>query len=262
MKFFAILKLTWRRAFAYKGASAIYLTLTLLNNFLNIAIWSVAYLNPAFRAQETFSTFITYFILVILFNHIVHSFSMGYMSDQDIKRGELSIYLLKPFPYLMYQILLEIPWRIIQFTMSLPVILLLIITYRNFVSFDLRWVIGAFMLVPFAYLLSFFIQVLFASFTFWVEDMHGVGSVLEIATLLFSGAGIPIFFFPPALKVISMFLPFQYVLYFPVNLALGSLSVTQLVINMFTLLLWVVILGVIVRLIWQRGLKVFTGEGI
>lgn len=261
-KYSLFFSLAWKRALVYRGVGLIYLLLALINTSLNIAVWTVAYQNSQFRSTESFSTFITYFLLVIFFNQLVNSFTGGVIADEHIKRGELSIYLLKPFSYFFYMIILEIPWRIIAFITSLPVILIMRIIYGNLITFQWQFLILALLLIGLTFTLSFIIQVFFASFTFWLDDTHGIFDLLEILVLLFSGVGIPLFFFPEYLRWVSNVLPFQYILYLPVSIALGKLNFSQIGINVILLGGWILLLSSITRWLWRNGLKKFTGEGI
>lgn len=259
---FTIFTLSWRRALNYRSVGLIYLLLSLLNISLTIIIWSIAYQNPDFRTQETYSTYISYFLLVVIFNQLVNSFTAGEISDEHIKRGGLSVFLLRPFPYLIYEMLLEIPWRILAFLMSVPAIILMTILFNKFIILRIDLVILTFLLVPAVYFLSFLIQIIIASLTFWLEDNQGILNLTEILFLLFSGVGIPIFFFPDSLRFISRFLPFEYILYFPVTLALGKIPLLQILISLFIIAVWILVLSLVSKLLWRKGLKKFTGEGI
>lgn len=261
-RYTALLRLAWKRVLVYRGVSFVYLLLSLLNIFLSISVWSIAYKNKLGQPAEPFALVITYFFLTILFNQLVNSFTAGTMADDHIQRGELSVFLLKPFPYLFQMVILEIPWRLLAFLMSLPAVGLMMLLYNHELRIHIELVILAYVLVVFAYALSFLLQINFAMLTFWFEDTHGILSVLEIFTILFSGVGIPIFFFPPVLKIISMWLPFQYVLYFPVSFALGRLSPGDVTKNLVFLVGWITLLSFTANYLWRAGLRKFTSEGI
>ena len=261
-KYLAIFWLAWKRVLAYKGVSFIYLTLTLLNYGLNLAVWSVAYQNPLSQPSAPFSIFIQYFTIVLIINQLVTSFTAGVIAEEHIKCGELSAYLLKPFPYFLYMLILETPWRLFAFFLSVPVMVILIFTFSKFIHIDAHTLLLTVGLIPIAYFLSFLVQIVFATLTFWFEDTHGTLAILEILTILFSGSAIPIFFFPPLLKTICAWLPFQYSGYFPIMVLVGQLSGTQTWFYFFALLAWVAVLSFVANLFWKNGLKKYTGEGI
>lgn len=261
-KILTIMHIAWVRALTYRGANFIYLLLGFINILVSVVIWSVAYQNPLFKSSVIFSNFISYYFVLILFNQLVNSFTSAVIAEEHIKHGLLSIYLLKPFPYLLYMALLEIPWRFLAFIFSVPVILFVYFLTRSYLQINFIPVLGVLSVFGFFYLLSFLIQVFFALLTFWFEETRGTSSVLEILILLFSGFGIPIFFFPAILQTIGNILPFQYVLYFPVMLSLGKLQLNQVIMYFSAMFAWILILAVTNNILWKRGLKHFTGEGI
>ncbi len=256
-----LLYLAWKRILIYRSVSLVYVSLSLLNIFLTIAIWTVVYKNPVHTPSVSFSVFISYFAVMIIFTQFVNSYASGEMADIHIKRGQLSVYLLKPFPYLVQEWILEIPWRIMAFFMSLPALLIIIFLFQDSINLNPVFIIIALTLVVGAFVLSYLIQICFAMLTFWLEDSHGVLSVLEILTLLFTGMGMPIFFFPPLLKTLAYILPFQYILYFPVALAVNLLNDREIIFFVCMYFGWIVILTFVASQLWKNGLKKFTGEG-
>ncbi len=239
-----------------------YLLLSLLNIFLTIAIWSVAYKNPVSAPTIAFRDFISYFIVMLLVSQFVNSFASGEMSDEHIKKGQLSAFLLKPFPYLLQEWILEIPWRILAFIMTVPAVVMMLFYYHESFKLNLFALLGIFCILVGAYILSYLIQVCFALLTFWLDDAHGILNVLEIMTLLFSGIGIPIFFYPPLLKSIGQFFPFQYTLYFPVTLILNRLNQNELLFSLLMFFGWIALLYFAASTLWKKGLRRYTGEGI
>jgi ABC-2 type transport system permease protein len=261
-KYVRVLFVSWQRIFIYREVTLLYLGFSLINILLGISVWVVAARSPVFNSDVPLATFILYYILVIVFNPLVHSYTSGMISEQHIKRGELSVYLLKPFSYFGYILMLEIPWRIMQFLMSLPVAAILIILFRDTVVIRPWVIMSAILLTPFAYLLSFLVQVMFAYLTFWFEESKGFLNLLEVATILFSGVGIPLFFFPPFLERVSLFLPFRYVLYFPVTVAMQQVNSTEFITSCSVMIVWILAAGIAVRWMWKKGVRQFTGEGI
>lgn len=260
-KYLILFQIAWKRTLLSRGANILYLSIAFLNFFVSIGVWSVAYKNPNFRSQESFSTFISYFLITMLMSRIVFSWIFDEISGREIKLGELSVSLLKPIPYFPLQLIQELPWRLQQFVMTLPIVLVLYFIYSTQIFINPLMLMLAILIGIFGYFLSFIINIFFSSFTFWTDDNVGLGALWEITSLLFTGIGMPIFFFPPLLQTISKFLPFQYILYFPVTVALGRLSNGEIILNFAYLLTWIGILGIVTKYLWNNGLKKFSGEG-
>jgi ABC-2 type transport system permease protein len=84
--------------------------------------------------------------------------------------------------------------------------------------------------------MGFYLRYCLGLVSFWLVDSGGLRGVVTILSGLFSGALIPLVFFPHRLQVLQLFLPFQYTLYVPAMVFAGSydvgaihLSVAQIV---------------------------------
>lgn len=261
-KYAAVFRLAWNRVWVYRGVSIVYLLLSLLNIFLNIVIWQIAYATGTLRSGISFSFFISYFLLVIIIHQLVNSFSAGIIAEEHIKHGELNVFLLKPLHYFIYMMILEIPWRLFAFILSLPIFALLLVLYKYAFSIQISSLPFLMLTIVLAYFLSFLIQITLAQLTFWFEDAHGILSAWEVLWLIFAGAGIPLFFLPPWLAFINNWLPFQYIVYFPVMNGLGRLTSTESIRGLFVLCLWIGLFFIAAQFLWKKGLRKFTGEGI
>mgnify|MGYP001559158559 CR=1 FL=1 len=261
-KYAVIFSIAWQRALAYRGVSVIFTLFFLINGLLSFAIWVVAFKSSPDRLAGTLPQLLVYFTILIFIHQLIQPYTAGVIANEHIKQGQLSMYLLKPIPYFRFMFLTVLPWRIVQFLLSLPLAIVLMFAFRQHIALDYQAFILGFLLLPLALLLSFIIQLFFAQFAFWFDDATGFLNVAEVLTLLFSGAGIPIFLFPEILKQIGSLLPFQYAMYFPVATLSGLVSITEYWRSFFMLLTWIVGLGLIVNLLWRRGLRRFTGEGI
>lgn len=261
-KYWTIFWIAWQRAIAYRGVSVIFTLFFLINGLLNFAIWVVAFKSTPEKLAGMFSQLLVYFTVLIFIHQLVQSYAGGQIANEHIKQGELSVYLLKPMPYFRYMFLIMMPWRISQFFLSLPLAGVFIIAFRQYIPLDYQTILLGLLLLPWALVLSFLIQLFFAQFAFWFDDATGFLNLAELLTLLFSGAGIPIFLFPPILKTVGSWLPFQYAMYFPVAAFSGLIAPADYWRNVAFLLIWIIGLGLVVSALWKRGLRRFTGEGI
>ena len=55
--------------------------------------------------------------------------------------------------------------------------------------------------------------------------------------------------------------PFPYLLYFPLKVYLGQLSAFDIAKGFVVSGIWVVGVHVILRVVWQKGLKIYTAQG-
>jgi ABC-2 type transport system permease protein len=78
--------------------------------------------------------------------------------------------------------------------------------------------------------------------------------IMEFAT----GAMFPLDMLPLVWQKVMLFTPFPYLLFVPLKIYLGS-STTYL--QLFGSFVWVVILGLLAKFIWNKGIKSYEAEG-
>ena len=112
-----------------------------------------------------------------------------------------------------------------------------------------------------AWLITFLAMAVIGALAFWVESS---GSLFELWLGLFgvfSGYLIPLELFPRWLAEIARFLPFRYMLAFPVEMVIGltprGVALGELAIQW----LFVVLLAAAARLAWRAGLRRFAAYG-
>ncbi len=76
------------------------------------------------------------------------------------------------------------------------------------------------------------------------------------------GGGIfPLDFFGDTVYKILHVLPFEYVLFFPVNVINGYLNIYEIVSGLWMQLFWMVLLAVVSKVSWKWGTKRYIAAG-
>ena len=89
----------------------------------------------------------------------------------------------------------------------------------------------------------------------------------ELATIIIAimqilgGELIPIDVLPPLIETITKFLPFYYINFTPTQWILGRMSLEDFIISLGMGLLWVLIILIVVRYLWNRALRDFEAAG-
>ena len=83
---------------------------------------------------------------------------------------------------------------------------------------------------------------------------------MNITTTFLSGAVIPLDLFPEALRAVLAYSPFPYMVYYPVKVAMGQLSLEPQVFLILTA--WTLVFAALNVLVWRRGLRLYTGAGM
>jgi len=80
-------------------------------------------------------------------------------------------------------------------------------------------------------------------------------------TNLFSGALVPLSFFPGWLKSVALLLPFQGIVHTPASIYLGRIGGMELVHYLGVQLFWVAVLWFVGKRMWHRAVRQVTIHG-
>jgi len=104
-------------------------------------------------------------------------------------------------------------------------------------------------------LIYFFINILFGSLGFWSRDVWAPRFLLMVIMEFATGAMFPLDMLNTFWQKIMLATPFPYLLYVPLKIYLGH------GFSLLPQLFWVIILGILTRYVWQKGLRRYEAEG-
>jgi ABC-2 type transport system permease protein len=112
-----------------------------------------------------------------------------------------------------------------------------------------------------AWLITFLAMSLIGALAFWVESSGALFEVWLGLFGVFSGYLIPLELFPPWLAAAARFLPFRYMLAFPVEAIVGMTPRATALAELAVQWGFVALLAVAARLAWRAGLRRFSAYG-
>lgn len=254
-----LLRIGLAEAVAYRAEFLVWLLSTNMP-LVMLALWSAAAADgPIGRYGQAELT--AYFLVGLVVRLLTGAWVIWAL-DAEIKAGTLSYRLLRPVPPLLAyacENLAAVPLRLL---LSLPVVAVLLATSAEgqLSAEPLRWALFP-LAVAGAWAITFLAMSLVGALAFYVES---AGSVFEIWMGLFgvfSGYLVPLDLYPPWLEALSRWLPFRYMLGFPVELATGLLPRDRIGPELAAQWLFVGGLLVLVSLAWRRGLRHFSAVG-
>lgn len=101
--------------------------------------------------------------------------------------------------------------------------------------------------------INFLYNFLFGSSVIWLRNSFFLGNINSVLLSLFSGAFVPVWFFPEGLRELSRFLPFRYIVFEPAAIFVNAKSPQEAVTVLGMQLIWIVLLFGAVTLVWNRG---------
>ena len=180
--------------------------------------------------------------------------------EEDLIEGNLSSFLLQPFPVMIRYILSHIAE---QFTRLPFVCFMLISLFSLWPSSFWKPNISSFIIALIAIFLGFILRFLlhwcFCMLCFWVERASSIERLLLIPYIFLSGLVAPLEAFPESITGFIMYTPFPYFLAFPSQILSGQ---NVNLFNGFTIsIMWSFSLLVISTIFWRKGVKHYSAMG-
>lgn len=265
MRYFRIFLLQTQEVLEARSLSVVWFLTSLTTPILMLIFWSGATAAAGGKIFSwSYSNFATYYLFIALAGSMLTAHIEENIAFEDINKGELSQYILKPFPYYARKFLMELPWRLFQGCLAITGIIIVAFFVKNLVSVTSSPIVFflAVFIAILAFILSFTFKMILGLLAFWFTEISGVMNVNEIIFGIASGAIIPLEFFPRSLRMIFDVLPFSYMIYYPIIAFLGKLNITTLLQVILMQLLWIAILGLVYKFTWAKGRKTFTAVGL
>lgn len=256
------LRVTLIRYMAYRVELVIWLISMILQPVIFLAVWQ----NAASQVGGSLNGFdrgeiATYFILVMLINHITMAWVM-FEWEARVQKGELSYLLLRPHHVVHRDLGENIAFKTATFPVMLLTAIGLIITFNPTFTLHPRSILAFIPTLLLAYALRFAIDWITALGAFYTTRVDAINVIHFFLLLLFSGQMSPIPMLPPQLQAIAAFLPYRWMVDFPVRLFMGRLTFEEIVWGLIAQVFWIVVLFVIGFVVWRNGLKKFTAVGL
>lgn len=225
-----------------------------------LAVWlSLAEQGPV--GGYTAGDFIAYYLMSFYLRQMT-SVWVAWELDYEIRHGDLSVKLLHPLNPIHEYITFNLADKIVRAMIFTPIVILvvlfvpgvsLVITPLNIALFVVA-LIGA-------WFLRFMYQFTLGLLTFWVSRALVVTEVFWMLLLLFGGGVAPLELLPEPLQTIAYYLPFRFMMAFPIQIMMGQLSFEQVLTGLATTAAWVAGLFVVYRWLWRRGVRQFSAFG-
>lgn len=217
-----------------------------------IAIWFAVYGDRGDVAGASLPDMITYAVIAGVFmrswpyTHFVRK-----IGDQ-VKSGDVSIFLLKPLSYLLMlfsEEFGEMAFRLL--TVSLPVTLIVGIAYGITLPPDPFHATMFVVFFALSFVLLFLITALFGLGAFWLLTVHAMEWFLTAFINILAGMLVPFWFFPAPFDVLLRYQPLAFVSFHPAAVYLGKTGVEETLLLLGVGLAWVAVLGAGLALLWR-----------
>ncbi len=269
-KYLKMLKISLQNTFIYRQNYIVSSLINILSILIVIFLWKSIYTinNNSIKAYSMASMILYIFIVNTVFE-VVNTSAISSKVSNDIRLGTLSNYLMRPMSYLLFQFADTCGAKLAK----LPMILVLngVFGVFFFMAYDIVGKTGfaitggSVLLFTVFILLSFLWNYLFdyllGVIGFWMDNPWILFYLKRQILPLVCGLLIPIDLFPNVIKNVLEVLPFQFYVYFPYKVLIGSVTLQQYMNNMLFFMAWIVGIGLVAQIVWKKSLKKYTAVG-
>lgn len=246
---------------AYRMRSVIWTLQSLVWIIIFPVVWLAVYGPREVLIGFTKYDLLTYFVGLTLMEYLTESYAAQDMHYQ-IREGDFTKYLLRPMNPVSYFFWTHAGYRILRIIIFGSVFLAAYWWGVPF-SFPDQWYTWPLLLVALALgnLIAFNFAITIGCLAFWLEEAEPIMIFEWIATHILKGWIGPLVFLPLIVQQISMFLPFQYIIYFPLMVYLEKIALSDVGIGFTIALGWLVALYLIRRVVWHYAIKHYNAVG-
>ena len=209
----------------------------------------------------TFSDTLIYLVLATAMFTFMEMYAVWEIG-RDIQSGKMVLNLLKPMKYRTYLFWSYSGTLVSHFLVTfLPTLIIVRIVTGDAIplSWNLLLFLGAALM---AVVINYSIDFIVGTICIFTESIWGINIMKQVVVLLFSGATIPLAFFPDKIRTIAYCMPFQSIYNTPLSILLMKNPAPMDVLPMIGVqFLWVVALTVITSLFWHISIRQITVNG-
>lgn len=259
-KALAIIKTSLTDALTYRGDVFLYFLGSTAHPLIVMSIW-LTIASAGAHTPMSREGFIQYYLVLIVINGWISTWASTFLAA-DIRYGRLSRFLLKPVPTILFQLGNNIAEKSVKSTYLFPFFIILYWLFKVSVPYISLETFFIFLIsVGIAFSVSFLLDICVGLAAFWLDDIEVIDDTYSFLWVLFSGQLIPLIAFPDMVRNFANFLPFRYIISFPIEVILGQISRTEKYSGLLVGVLWTVLAYSLYTILWKRGLNKYSAFG-
>jgi ABC-2 type transport system permease protein len=255
-------QVNWAEQWQYRANLIMYLLYWLVSPIIYLAVWTSIANTRGDVNGFTANDFVTYYMTLLIVdqvtsNIIIHSF--GY----KIQDGTLSSELIRPIhPMLTNALVNNIAFKGLTIMGLTPIWFILFFLFKpDFSDVTLMGILLAIPAMVLGFFVGFLLSAAITALAFWTTRIYSIHEFYFALILLFSGQFVPLTLMPKVIQDIAQYLPFQLLIYYPIQLILGKLSPEQIIQGYVMGFIWLVVSLVLFNWVWRQGIKRFSAVG-
>jgi ABC-2 type transport system permease protein len=255
-------QVNWAEQWQYRANLVMYLLYWLVSPIVYLAVWTTIANSQGSVNGFTANDFVTYYLTLLVVDQLTSEISLHLLASK-IQDGTLSGELLRPVhPILTNTLMNNLAFKALVFVAFIPVWLVLVLLFQpDYSMVTLQTILMSLPVIVLGFVLNFLLGATITCLAFWTTRIYSLSEFFFGLSMLFSGQFVPLDLMPPVIQRIAEFLPYQFMIYVPVQVILGRIPAEQLLPKLGLELLWLAAAYVLFRIVWREGLKRYSAVG-
>src|SRR5215211_1332798 len=255
-------QVNWAEQWQYRANLLMYLLYWLVSPIIYLAVWTSIANSKGSVSGLTANDFVTYYMTLLIVdqitsNIVIHTFAY------KVQDGTLSAELIRPIhPMLTNALVNNISFKALTIMGLIPVWIILFFLFKpDFSNVTLNSILLAAPAAVTGFFIGYLLSASITALAFWTTRVYSIHEFYYALILLFSGQFVPLTLMPKLIQDIAQYLPFQLLIYYPIQLILGKLSNAQIVQGYIMGFIWLTVAITIFNWVWRNGVKRYSAVG-
>ncbi len=257
----SLIRISMLSMLQYRASNMIWMIGSFVEPLIYLIVWStVAESRGGEVGGFSVRQFAAYYTVFFVVNHLTFAWIM-HVFQYRVQMGSLSFELLRPVHPIHADISDNLAYKVHMSVVVAPAVLFLALVFDPDLEFE--WVrLGLFLpALLLGLALRFTMEWTLALAVFWTPRVTAINQIYFVVLMFMSGRIAPIALLPGVLATIAWSLPFYYCVAFPVEIALGRLSMQQVLAGYGVQVVWLLAALAMISLVWRVAVRRFTAVG-
>lgn len=259
----AVALVTYKEWSAYRTHSMVSIFVGPVYFIVQYFIWTAVYGGHDSLNGMELRQMLTYFGATALIGYLTMDFA-DWNLQMLVHTGKFLTFALRPIHHRFFAFSQKLGHRSLGFLFEfLPCFFIFQFLFKiDMIPGYMGWTLLSILL---AFLMNFYVNYSIGLSAFWLIQSSGIRRVFQALSSVFSGALIPLVFFPDILQKLLFFLPFQYITYVPAMVFTGNYSLAGIKMSIPHIVMIqacaVIIAALFSEVLYQKSMRQFTAVG-
>lgn len=247
--------------FQYRASLVIWMIGRVIQPLVYLVVWTkVAEARGGDVNGYGAGDFAAYYIMQMIVTQATFSWIM-WQYDFIIRSGQFNFMLLRPIHPIHADVADNLAYKILTLVILVPAVFFMAWLFPP--TFNPQWwsLLASVVAIVLAFVVRFTLEWTLAMAALWTTRVRSINQMYEVVLIFLSGNFAPLAVMPEWIQLIANFLPFRWLIAFPIELALGRLSPTEMIVGFAMQLFWLAVVQLILTVVWRRGVKQYSAVG-